>query len=557
MIDNLFLKYMAVIFLSSCLTSQEWEDSFSAGFSDVNGLFIGGSEVLHLVNHKNKMFASVGYWEDENNIWYGGTDYSIGWSQIIMLESEDDDWKVDFDLGANYLRPEILKEVVFTVDFNGNILESPDTLLIVGAYSPNYILGNVTANIFIRNDNTDSWDQVLVYQGDFSSGESCSIRDIELYTDQETGVELLIIPVGTKGVFSGKYNSDLDVKIEIGPNPEIGPLGIRPLGITTFNNDLYFSSGNKIFKRNDGSSPSYDVVHDFIDLNTTVNSSVGGIRGLSTITDSLGEDESMLLMWCPNSQSRGTIYRLEPNGGQGFNRIYETKVSLLVEDFLPGETVTYLLGAYNEFYPFTDPETNNEFHLIGIESLVQTNSYPTWNNFYRGGIFVLRDKNAQYYLQEINGGIDVDDNPLVSVRCYIKSPFEGENSIYFGGFDPNGFTSTNNAWIYKMEWSELKLYDKKSSLLSEYKIYNNYPNPFNPTTTLHYTLPLDGMVEIAVYDLKGRMVKKLLSGHQNAGYKSIKWDATNSQGSIVSAGVYLYTIHAENFSQSNKMVLVQ
>ncbi|MGY8765203.1 MAG: hypothetical protein ACKVLE_10760, partial [Fidelibacterota bacterium] len=425
---KVFSDFILGTLLFSFLSAQEWEQSFIAGNLDINGLFMGGSEVLHLVPHKNKLFASIGYWEDENNIWYGGNDLNLGWAQIICLENEDDSWKIDFDLGLNYLRPEILKQVIFTKDYNGNTLDAPDTLLIVGAYSPNYISGIVTANIFIRNDVNSSWDQVLVYEGGFPAGENYSMRDIEIYTDQVTGIENLIISVGTQGIFSGKYNPNVDGKIEIGLNPEIGPLSIRSLGIAIANNVLYFSSGNKIFKRNDGFNPSYDVVHDFIDLGSNINSAVGGIRGLSTIPNPSGENESMLLMWCPNGQSRGTIFRLDPNESQEFDRVYETKISLLVEDYLPGETVTYLLGAYNEFYSFTDPATNEEYNIIGIESLLQGDNYPTWNSFYSGAIFALRDNSAQYELQEINGAIGFDDNPLVSVRCYVESPFENEDA---------------------------------------------------------------------------------------------------------------------------------
>ena len=159
------------------------------------------------------------------------------------------------------------------------------------------------------------------------------MRDIEIYTDQVTGIENLIISVGTQGIFSGKYNPNVDGKIEIGLIPEIGPLGIRPLGITIANNHLYFSSGNKIFKRNDGYDPSYEVVHNFNDLSSYINSAVGGIRGLSTIPNPSGSDESMLLMWCPDGQSKGTIFRLDPVESQEFDRVYETKISLLVEDY--------------------------------------------------------------------------------------------------------------------------------------------------------------------------------------------------------------------------------
>ena len=554
---KLFLNFILWVFLFSFLPAQEWQQSFIAGNLDINGLFMGGSEVLHLVPHKNKLFASIGYWEDENNIWYGGNDLNLGWAQIICLANEDDSWKVDFDLGLNYLRPEILKQVIFTKDYNGNTLDAPDTLLIVGAYSPNYISGIVTANIFIRNDANGLWDQVLVYEGGFPAGENYSMRDIEIYTDQVTGIENLIISVGTQGIFSGKYNPNIDGKIEMGLNPEIGPLSIRSLGIAIANNSLYFSSGNKIFKRNDGFNPSYDVVHDFLDLGSNINSAVGGIRGLSTISNPSGVNESMLLMWCPNGQSRGTIFRLDPSESQGFDRVYETKISLLVEDYLPGVTVTYLLGAYNEFYSFTDPASNEEYHIIGIESLLQGENYPTWNSFYSGAIFVLRDNSAQYELQEINGAIDFEDNPLVAVRCYVKSPFENEDALYFGGFDPNGYTSTNNAWIYKRIWNTLDIYGQESLSVTDYKVHNNYPNPFNPVTTLRYDLPEDLFVSITVYDMLGNVVSKLVNKDENSGYKSVQWNATNDKGQPVSAGVYLYTIQAGDFRQTRKMVLLK
>ena len=554
---KVFSDFILGALLFSFLSAQEWEQSFIAGNLDINGLFMGGSEVLHLVPHKNKLFASIGYWQDENNIWYGGNDLNLGWAQIICLENEDDSWNVDFDLGLNYLRPEILKQVIFTKDYNGNTLDAPDTLLIVGAYSPNYISGIVSANIFIRNDVNSSWDQVLVYEGGFPAGENYSMRDIEIYTDQVTGIENLIISVGTQGIFSGKYNPNVDGKIEIGLNPEIGPLSIRSLGIAIANNALYFSSGNKIFKRNDGFNPSYDVVHDFIDLSSNINSAVGGIRGLSTISNPSGVNESILLMWCPNGQSSGTIFRLDPNESQEFDRVYETKISLLVEDYLPGETVTYLLGAYNEFYSFTDPVTNEEYNIIGIESLLQGDNFPTWNSFYSGAIFALRDNSAQYELQEINGAIGFDDNPLVSVRCYVESPFENEDALYFGGFDPNGYTSTNNAWIYKRIWNILDIFGQESLSVIDYKIHNNFPNPFNPVTTLYYDLPEDVMVNITIYDMMGRIVSNLVSSQQNAGNKSIQWDATNNAGQPVSAGVYLYSIEAGEFRQTKKMVLLK
>jgi len=92
---------------------------------------------------------------------------------------------------------------------------------------------------------------------------------------------------------------------------------------------------------------------------------------------------------------------------------------------------------------------------------------------------------------------------------------------------------------------------------TEYSLHQNYPNPFNPITTLRYDLPEQSMVNITIYDMLGRQVKKLINQTQNAGFKSVIWDATNDYGKPVSAGVYLYKIQAGDYSQTKKMVLLK
>ena len=90
-----------------------------------------------------------------------------------------------------------------------------------------------------------------------------------------------------------------------------------------------------------------------------------------------------------------------------------------------------------------------------------------------------------------------------------------------------------------------------------FRLRNNYPNPFNPVTTLRYDLPEDANVKINIYDMMGRVVSNLVSTQQNAGYKSIQWSATNNEGHSVSSGVYLYKIQAGDFVQTKKMILLK
>lgn len=98
---------------------------------------------------------------------------------------------------------------------------------------------------------------------------------------------------------------------------------------------------------------------------------------------------------------------------------------------------------------------------------------------------------------------------------------------------------------------------KKKTNLTSFQIYSNYPNPFNPITTLHYDLPEDKIVNITIYDIMGNVVKNLLQSKQIAGNKSIQWNATNDKNEAVSAGIYLYTIDLGKFRKTKKMLLLK
>ena len=91
----------------------------------------------------------------------------------------------------------------------------------------------------------------------------------------------------------------------------------------------------------------------------------------------------------------------------------------------------------------------------------------------------------------------------------------------------------------------------------EFALHNNYPNPFNPVTTIQYDIPIDAEVLLVVYDILGRHVMTLVNTSQTAGYKSIKWNGTNDHGQLVSAGMYFYHLQAGKFSKVRKMVLLK
>ena len=111
-----------------------------------------------------------------------------------------------------------------------------------------------------------------------------------------------------------------------------------------------------------------------------------------------------------------------------------------------------------------------------------------------------------------------------------------------------GYQDTTNC-------EQVSIYDE--TLPITYNLYNAYPNPFNPLTTIRYDVPKDELVNITIYDIMGRIIKTMVNTEITAGYKSIIWNATNDRGSPVSAGIYLYMIQAGEFRQTKKMVLLK
>jgi hypothetical protein len=87
---------------------------------------------------------------------------------------------------------------------------------------------------------------------------------------------------------------------------------------------------------------------------------------------------------------------------------------------------------------------------------------------------------------------------------------------------------------------------------------SNYPNPFNPSTTIKYSMPKAGHLSLNVYNVRGQLVKTLIDGNRPAGAdQTIVWDGTNNQGSAVSSGVYFYEARTNGEVKVQKMALVK
>ena len=91
----------------------------------------------------------------------------------------------------------------------------------------------------------------------------------------------------------------------------------------------------------------------------------------------------------------------------------------------------------------------------------------------------------------------------------------------------------------------------------EFALHENYPNPFNPTTTLRFDLPEVSDITLTIYNMLGQKVRTFDYQNTSAGYHSVKWNATNDYGDPVGAGVYLYQLQTKDFVKTRKMVLLK
>jgi hypothetical protein len=90
-----------------------------------------------------------------------------------------------------------------------------------------------------------------------------------------------------------------------------------------------------------------------------------------------------------------------------------------------------------------------------------------------------------------------------------------------------------------------------------FALHANYPNPFNPSTTIHYQLPASSQVRLELYDVLGQKVRTLVHGAQSAGHYQAVWDGRNEVGDRMAAGVYFYRLQAGEFIQVRKLLLMK
>jgi len=180
-------------------------------------------------------------------------------------------------------------------------------------------------------------------------------------------------------------------------------------------------------------------------------------------------------------------------------------------------------------------------HPVETYSIVVSTTSPTPQNFQTVFTETLAAENMEY--QE---------------RVIDLTDYAGQ-TIYIG------FRHHNSTDNYQIKFDTITLHyegepHSEGDIIAkplENRLGGNYPNPFNPTTTIAFNMAREGYVSISVYNLRGQLVKRLVNGLRGAGEHSVVWNGDDANGRSVGSGVYFYRMNAGDYTAVRKMLLIK
>ena len=194
--------------------------------------------------------------------------------------------------------------------------------------------------------------------------------------------------------------------------------------------------------------------------------------------------------------------------------------------------------------------------------LMGESSSVTWNfDFPSDGIYVVR---IFYDAPEgASGELLLDGNPLFSGVSFSPDASSILTDQFAGTSGVRQITLESAMGGFNVDYAQLisvsgtSTSNEESELPEGFTLGQNYPNPFNPTTTIEYTLGAPSNVRLVVYDLLGRQVQVLADSNLPSGTHQVAWDGRNTNGQLVSSGIYFYRIETNVGMQTRRMVFLK
>jgi hypothetical protein len=204
---------------------------------------------------------------------------------------------------------------------------------------------------------------------------------------------------------------------------------------------------------------------------------------------------------------------------------------------------------------------------------VGTDSFPDWDDQY--GLYhpfgVTRELGPvmQYFIgtgdsTDLNNAFDnaVSSGGVYHVMCHPSiiewnEAYTWSHLNHISNLNHIWYASVGQAFVYHFAQENYQqittsVAANEPIITAEFSLSQNYPNPFNPKTTIEYTLQNSAHVELSIFNINGREIKKLVNKNQNSGTYFISFDASD-----LASGIYIYRLRTGSFEESLKMILLQ
>jgi photosystem II stability/assembly factor-like uncharacterized protein len=491
-----------------------------------------------LIDSSNNIYCSTGYYSDGNGVFFssdGGQNWTnLGLAGKVILS-------LAFDSQGN----------LFAGSDNDGIFKTTD----MGNTWTNYQGGLFRKNIFRLRINND--DDIFVgseNEGVFRSTDGGNnFEQVGLPTSKVNNVvfsgDSLIFTSTPSGV--QKYNRQSQLWTNLGLH-QVEAVSITP--------------GNKLYAATlDGLYESFDLGNTW-SLNNFFSDTTIAVYNVLVVNNDT--------VFCATLQN---LLRSTNKGLSWFST--GIKTDFWARDLFFKDTVLWVRGADTEYnlYRSTDFGSSFTIAFLGIDHLMSLNSISQISNGFvfltnpniQQGLFRSTDLGqswSQLLFNKYPAAVYADDfGKVISGwdSVYVSFDYGDSWSILPHPFgDVNYFTDIKADEYGRLycatyrtgmfEFTIITSIDDPIEPVIDYDLTQNFPNPFNPSTTIRYQIPQDGIVTLKIYDILGSEVVTLVNEEKVAGKYEVNFNASN-----FSSGVYFYTIKAGSFMQTRKMLLMK
>ncbi len=219
--------------------------------------------------------------------------------------------------------------------------------------------------------------------------------------------------------------------------------------------------------------------------------------------------------------------------------------------YLPGNTYHYYLLA-----KYVQGESQESSHIL----IASNNLTPQINSYFplEDSINVVNGNTVQFTITATDPDSPftcnwtVNDTLALANSLTFTRLFTHSGTYHVKAIVSDGMNTVDQLWDV---WVPVSNIDPNLNIVT--KLYQNMPNPFNPSTTISFDLKKDERVEVAIYNIKGQEVKKLVNRFMDKGRHSVVWNGKDNQEKQVSSGIYFYKMKTDSYQKIYKAVLLK